>query len=71
LLDIFRLENIIYYRLLHFIGICSQNIFQLRNEAYNFFLHHVMKEKSNGQLFSSSRYVGKIERTTSSMREAH
>jgi hypothetical protein len=22
----------------------------LRNEAYNFFLHHVMKEKSDGQL---------------------
>jgi hypothetical protein len=26
----------------------------IKNEAYNFFLHHVMKEKSEGQLFHPS-----------------
>jgi hypothetical protein len=28
----------------------SNEIIHLRNEAYNFFLHHLMKEKSDGQL---------------------
>ena len=29
----------------------------LRNEAYNFFLHHVMKEKSDGQLHQCAKRI--------------